>query len=186
MIEQHLFLSCTLVFTFNLSYRYRGTYDLLLQAFIVIICHIHTFADEERTIIRQLLGGSLVAQQLKTLLQCNRSQFDTWAGKICWRRGSLLTPVFLGFPGSSAGKESTCNSGDLGSTPGWGRSPWEWNSYLLQYSGLENSMYCIVHGVANIQTQLRNFHFAQTTQPYFTGLSTIYTTYSKHMVTQST
>ena len=77
MIEQHLFLSCTLVFTFNLSYRYRGTYDLLLQAFIVIICHIHTFADEERTIIGQLLGGSLVAQQLKTLLQCNRSQFDT-------------------------------------------------------------------------------------------------------------
>ena len=77
MIELHLLLSCTFVFTFNLSYRYRGTYDLLLQAFIVTNCHIHTFADEESTIIRQLLGVSLVAQQLKILLQCNRSQFDT-------------------------------------------------------------------------------------------------------------
>ena len=45
-----------------------------------------------------------------------------------------------GFPGSSAGKESTCNVGDLGSIPGLGRSPGEGNSYSLQYSGLENSM----------------------------------------------
>ena len=37
--------------------------------------------------------------------------------------------------------------GDLGSVPGLGRSPGEGNSYPLQYSGLENSMDCIVHGV---------------------------------------
>ena len=49
----------------------------------------------------------------------------------------------MGFPGGSAGKESTCNEGDLGSIPGLGRSPGEGNSYLLQYSGLENSMNCI-------------------------------------------
>ena len=52
-----------------------------------------------------------------------------------------------GFRGSSAGKESTCNAGDLGSIPGLGRSPGEENSYPFQYSGLENSMDYIVHGV---------------------------------------
>ena len=45
-----------------------------------------------------------------------------------------------GFPGSSAGKESACNAGDLDSIPGLGRSPGEGNDYPLQYSGLENSM----------------------------------------------
>ena len=53
----------------------------------------------------------------------------------------------MGFPGGSAGKESYCNvgdlgSGDLGSIPGLGRSPGEGNGYPLQYSGLENSMDC--------------------------------------------
>ena len=57
-----------------------------------------------------------------------------------------------GFPGSSAGKESACNVGDLGSVPGLGRSPGEGNGYPLQYSGLENSMDCIVHGVTKSQT----------------------------------
>ena len=49
----------------------------------------------------------------------------------------------LGLPDSSAGKESTCNAGDLGSIPGLGRSPGEGKDYPLQYSGLENSMDCI-------------------------------------------
>ena len=44
------------------------------------------------------------------------------------------------FACGSAGKESICNAGDLGSIPGLGRSPGEGNNYLLQYSGLENSM----------------------------------------------
>ena len=60
------------------------------------------------------------------------------------------TPVFLGFPGGSAGKESACNVGDLGSIPGLGRSPGEGKGYPFQYSGLENSMDCIVHGVTNM------------------------------------
>ena len=65
----------------------------------------------------------------------------------------------MGFPGISVGKESACNAGDLGSIPGLGRSPGEGKSYPLQYSGLENSMDCIVYGVAKSQTQLSNFHF---------------------------
>ena len=58
----------------------------------------------------------------------------------------------LGFLCSSAGKESTCNAGDPGSISGLGRSPGEENSHPLQYSGLENSMDSIVHGVAKSKT----------------------------------
>ena len=61
--------------------------------------------------------------------------------------------------GDSAGKESACNEGDLGSIPGLGRSPGEGKSYPLQYSVLENSMDYIVHGVAKSWTQMSNFHF---------------------------
>jgi len=56
-------------------------------------------------------------------------------------------------------KKSTCNEGDLGSIPGLGRSPGEGKGYLLQYSDLENSMDCIVHGVAKSRTRLSDFHF---------------------------
>ena len=62
------------------------------------------------------------------------------------------TLAFLDFPDGSTGKESACSVGDLGLIPGLGRSPGGGNSYPLQYSGLENSMNCIDHGVAKIQT----------------------------------
>ena len=60
--------------------------------------------------------------------------------------------MILGFPGGSAGKESTCNGGDLGSIPGLGMFPGERKGYPLQYSGLEHSMDHIVHGVAKSLT----------------------------------
>ena len=50
----------------------------------------------------------------------------------------LPTPVFLGFPGGSDGKESTCNEGDLGSIPGLGRSPGGEHGNPPQRSCLEN------------------------------------------------
>ena len=59
----------------------------------------------------------------------------------------------------SAGKESLCKSGDLGLIPGLGRSAGEGKGYLIQYSGLENSMDCVVHGVAKSWTLLGDFHF---------------------------
>ena len=65
----------------------------------------------------------------------------------------------LGFPGGSASKESACSVGDVGSVPGLGRSPGEGNGYPLQDSCLENSMDCIVHGVAKSWTRTSNFHF---------------------------
>ena len=67
---------------------------------------------------------------------------------VWWRRDRLPTPVFLGFPGGSEGKESAHNAGDLSSIPGLGRSPGEVKGYPLQYSGLENSMDYTVHEVA--------------------------------------
>ena len=68
-------------------------------------------------------------------------------------------PRFLDFPGGSAGKESTCNMGDLGLIPGLERSPGEGNGYPLQYSDLENPMDCIVHGVAKSWARLSDFRF---------------------------
>ena len=59
----------------------------------------------------------------------------------------------------SAGKESACNAGNKGLIPGLGRSSGEGKGCPLQYSGLENSMDCRVHGVTKSQTQLRNFQF---------------------------
>ena len=69
--------------------------------------------------------------------------------KIVW--------LFLGFPDGSDSKESACDEKDLSSIPGLGRSPGEGNGNPLQYSGLENSMDYIVHGVTKSWTQLSNF-----------------------------
>ena len=66
----------------------------------------------------------------------------------------------LAFPGSSAGKESACNLGNLGLAPGLGRSPGEWNSYPVQYSGLGNSLERIVHEFTKSWTRLSDFHFS--------------------------
>ena len=64
-----------------------------------------------------------------------------------------------GFPDSLVGKEASCNAGDLGLIPGLGRSPGKGKGYALQYSGLENSIDCIVHKVAKSRTQLSDFDF---------------------------
>jgi len=64
----------------------------------------------------------------------------------------LLSLQKQSFSCGSAGKESSCNEGDLGSIPGLGTSPGEGKGYPLQYSGLENSMEYVVHGVAKSQT----------------------------------
>ena len=63
------------------------------------------------------------------------------------------------FPCGSGGKEFACNVGDLGSIPGLGRTPGEGKGYPLQYSGLENTMDCTIHGVTKSWTRLSNFHF---------------------------
>ena len=71
-------------------------------------------------------------------LQGRRPRFDSWVGKIPWRRNRLPAPVFLGFPGGSDGKESAYNAGDLGLICGLGRSPGGGHGNPVQYSCLEN------------------------------------------------
>ena len=65
---------------------------------------------------------SPVAQLVKNPPAMQETWFDSWVRKIPWRRDRLPTPVFLGIPCGSAGKESACNVGDLGLIPGLGRS----------------------------------------------------------------
>ena len=91
-----------------------------------------------------------------------------WCGKT--RMNFLANLVYMcvciyvcnihtqGLSCDSAGKESACNAGDLGSIPGLGRSPGEGKAYPLQCSGLGNPMDCIVHGVTKSWTLLSNFH----------------------------
>ena len=67
---------------------------------------------------------------------------------------------FRGFPCGSAGEESACNAGDLGSVPGLGRSPAEGKGYPLQYSALQNSMDYTVHGATESDmTERLSLHF---------------------------
>ena len=66
-----------------------------------------------------LSGASLV----KNPPAIQESPVQFWAGEIPWSRDRLPTPVFMGFPGGSDGKESVCSVGDLGSIPGLGGCP---------------------------------------------------------------
>ena len=90
------------------------------------------------------LRVSLIALLVKNPPAMHETPFEFWARKILWRRDRLPTPVFLGLPGGSAGKEFACSAGDLGSMSGLGRSPGEGKGYPFQYSGPENSMDCTV------------------------------------------
>ena len=103
--------------------------------------------------------ASLIVQLVKNRLQCRRPRFNSWVWKTSWKRDRLPTPIFLGFPCGSAGKESACSVGDLGSIPGLRRSPGEGKGYPLQHPGLESSMDCIVCGVTKSRTRLSDFHF---------------------------
>ena len=112
--------------------------------------------------------------------------FDSWVGKMRWRRDGLPTPVFLGFPGGSDGKESACNVGELGSIPGLGRSTGEGKGYPFQYSGLENSMDCIVHGIAKSQTRPNNFHrlyqITKSLMLFFSNLLSLHCFFSQYAI----
>ena len=98
------------------------------------------------------------------------SRQEYWSGLPCSPSGDLFDPGIkfaspissAGFPCGSAGKESACNVGDLGSIPGLGRSPGEGKGYPLQYSGLENSLDRIVHEITKSQTLLSDFHFTSS------------------------
>ena len=68
--------------------------------------------------------ASLIALLVKSLPAMQETPVQVWVKKICWRRDRLPTPVFLGFPCGSAGKESACNAGRPGFDPWVGKIPW--------------------------------------------------------------
>ena len=86
-------------------------------------------------------------------------QFDSWVRKICWRRDRLPTPVFLGFLVAQLVKNLPAMWETWVQSLGWEDPLEKGTGYLLQYSGLENSMNCIVHGVAKSRTRLSDYHF---------------------------
>ena len=103
---------------------------------------------------RKIYKHKYEIEKIKILIvrECLQS-FKVYANKIQkWERQYTLL-------NSSVGKESACNAGNPGSIPGLGRSPGDGKGYSLHYSGLENSVDCIVHGVTKSWTWLSYFHF---------------------------
>ena len=130
-----------------------GTFVTLLKYLAGEISIPRQRKKVKRTIVtqfrRDILHTCFHGEQIPSL----SVQQDKWVSIT-----SALSCI-QGFPCGSAGKESTCNAGYLGSVPGLGRSPGEGKGYPLQYSGLENSMDYIVHGVTKSWTGLSDFHF---------------------------
>ena len=115
------------------------------EAFIpFILSGDSTDLHNTRTWAQGGLWPSLSMLPMRKLRLRGRESFTQGPETGKWDLSSGLT--LRGFSGGSAGKESACNVGDLGSTPELGRSPGEGNSYPLQYFGLENSMDCVVCG----------------------------------------
>ena len=96
------------------------------------------------TLVSRIAGGFFTSWATHLLITNNR-----------FLSFSSLSP-YKSFLRGSAGKESACSVGDLGSISGLGRSPGEGNGFPLQYSGLENCMDCVVHGVA--KSRMSDFH----------------------------
>ena len=103
----------------------------------------------------------MIAQLLKNPPAMQETPVQLLGWEDLLEKGKATYSSILGLPCGSAVKESARSVGDLGSIPGLGRSSGEEKGYLLQYSGLENSVDCIVLGVAKSGTLLSNFHFLQ-------------------------
>ena len=102
---------------------------------------------------------SEVAQSFPTLsdpMDCSLpgSSVHGFSRQEYWSGMPLPSPSLV----AQGVKKSACNVGDLGLIHGLGRSPGECKGYPLQYSGLENSMDCIVQGIAKSWTRLSDFH----------------------------
>ena len=95
--------------------QYFSAPNVYLNAFLRIRIDMHT-------LLCIFFSTSLIAELEKNPPAIRRPPFDSWVRKILWRWDSLPTPLFLGFPGGSAGKVSTCNVEDLGLIPGLGKA----------------------------------------------------------------
>ena len=114
------------------------------------ICLQHHPADRSTSMGHSSDGKVLGAR----IIGLAKSLFEFFHNSL-WKNLNKLFDQLNG----SFDKESTCNAGGLGSICGLERSSGNGKGYPLQYSGLENSMDCIVHGVTKSWTGLSNFHF---------------------------
>ena len=130
-----------------------------IDVFLELSCFFHDPAD-----VGNLISGSSAFSQtslniwkfmVHLLLKPGLENFDHYFTSM-WDECNCV------FPGAWNGEEAACNAGESGSIPGLERSPEEGNGNPLQYSGLENSMDCIVYGVPKSLTWLSDFHFTHT------------------------
>ena len=108
--------------------------------------------QEQNAVWFDIKRSSLEAQVVKNPPAIRRPWVDSSVEKICWRRDRLPAPVFLGFSHGSAGKESACDAGDLGSIPGSGKSPGEGDGdpvFFPRESHGQRSLAC--NGVTRVQ-----------------------------------
>ena len=110
-----------------------------------------------------ILGLPLWLRKVKNLLAMQETRVWVLSPEDPLEKGWATHSSILGLPLWLSWKESACHVGDLGSIPGLGRSPGEGKGYPLQYSGMENSIDCIVHEVTKSQTWLSDFHFTSIT-----------------------
>ena len=125
------------------------------------------------------IRGSLIPQLVKNLPALQ----ETPVSILRWRNNRLPTPVFLGFPCGSAGKESPWNVGDLGSIPGLERPPRKGKGYSLQYSGLEfYGLYspCIVSDTTEGFSLSLFFHFHGVIIVVFNVAFFVFPLFSQH------
>ena len=128
----------------------------LAQKFQILIFFSFILGYHERGFSDSSIGK-------KIHLQCRRPWFDSWVGKISWRRDRLPTQVFLGFPMAQLVTSPPTMRETRVRSLGWEDPPYprpeKGKPTPLQYSGLENSMDCMVHGFTKSRTRLSDFHF---------------------------
>ena len=120
------------------------------------------------------LRAYLIAQLVKNPPAMQETPVWFLGRMILWRRDSLPTPVFSGFPCGSAGKESPAVWETWDRSLGWEYPLEKGKGYPLQYSGLENSMDCEVLGIARSLTQLSDFHFSLSLAFQFKNQFTVF------------
>ena len=104
--------------------------------------------------------ASLIAQLVKNPPALQETLVWFLVGKMPWRKDRLTNPEVWGFPCGSAGKESTCNVGDLCSIPGLGRFPGEGNDYPPTLVFLPGEFHVLYSPWGlKVSDTLSNFHF---------------------------
>ena len=159
---------CFHCFPSYLPWSDRSGYHDLSSFFLKPASSLSSF-----TFIKRLFSSSSLSAIRVVTLAYLRLLIYLWAILISAFASSspafwMMYSVYRAFPCGSASKESAYSAGNLGSIPGLRRSHGEGKGYPFQYSGLENSMNCIVHGVTKSQTQLSDFHFHQEALDFFT------------------